>query len=98
MKLSKLIKEMVKIADDFEVSVDDIEVNVESVKHRIFGLDNKAIVEIGITLNGNLPFLFCPDSSADDLEFAICRIDRTPSFKQVANNLFSTSLVITETF
>ena len=51
MKLSKLIKEMVKIADDFEVSVDDIEVNVESVKHRIFGLDNKAIVEIGITLN-----------------------------------------------
>ena len=51
-----------------------------------------------LTLNGNLPFIFCPDSSADDLEFAICRIDRTPSFKQVANNLFSTSLSITEVF
>ena len=51
-----------------------------------------------LSLMGKIPFLFCPDSSADDLEFAICRIDRTPSFKQVANNLFSTSLSITEVF
>ena len=51
-----------------------------------------------LSLMGKIPFIFCPDSSADDLEFAICRIDRTPSFKQVANNLFSTSLSITEVF
>ena len=51
-----------------------------------------------LTLMGKLPFIFCPDSSADDLEFALCRITNKPSFKQVANNLFSTSLVITETY
>ena len=51
-----------------------------------------------MSLNGKLPFIFCPDSSATDLEFALCRITNKPSFKQVANNLFSTSLVITETY
>ena len=48
MKLSRLIKEMVGIADNFDVSVDDIEVNVKSVKHKICGLDNRAVVEIEI--------------------------------------------------
>ena len=48
MKLSRLIKEMVGIADSFDVSVDDIEVNVKSVKHKICGLDNRAVVEIEI--------------------------------------------------
>jgi len=51
-----------------------------------------------LTLNGKLPFIFCPDSSADDLEFALCRVTNQPSFSQVANNLFSTSLTITETW
>ena len=57
-----------------------------------------------LTQMGNLPFIFCPNSTAvdsdgnDDLEFAICRITNKPSFKQVANNLFSTSLVLTETW
>ena len=51
-----------------------------------------------LSLNGKLPFIFCPDSSATDLEFALCKIDKDPSFKQVANNLFSTSLSITEVF
>ena len=51
-----------------------------------------------LTHTGSLPFIFCPDSQADDLEFALCRITNKPSFKQVANNLFSTSLVLTETW
>ena len=51
-----------------------------------------------LTHMGNTKFIFCPDSQADDLEFAICRITNKPSFKQVANNLFSTSLVLTETW
>ena len=51
-----------------------------------------------LSLMGKIPFIFCPDSSATDLEFAICRIDKDPTFKQVANNLFSTSLSITEVF
>mgnify|MGYP005822717381 CR=1 FL=1 len=51
-----------------------------------------------LTLNGKLPFIFCPDSSADDLEFALCRISNQPTFKQVANNMFSTSLTIVETY
>ena len=51
-----------------------------------------------LTHMGNLKFIFCPDSQADDLEFALCRITNKPSFKQVANNLFSTSLVLTETW
>ena len=51
-----------------------------------------------LTFNGKLPFMFTPDSSATDKEFALCRITNQPKFKQVANNLFSTSLVITETW
>ena len=51
-----------------------------------------------LTLNGKLPFIFTPDSSLTNPEFAICRITNKPSFKQVANNLFSTSLVLTETW
>jgi hypothetical protein len=60
-----------------------------------------------LTHMGKLPFIFCPDSQPlddsgnidkDKLEFAICRITNKPSFKQVANNLFSTSLVLTETW
>ena len=51
-----------------------------------------------LTLNGKLPFIFCPDSSATDLEFALCRISNQPTFKQVANNMFSTSLTLVETY
>ena len=51
-----------------------------------------------LTLNGNLPFIFCPDNDADDKEFALCRITNKPQFKQVANNLWGTSLVLTETW
>ena len=51
-----------------------------------------------LSLMGKIPFLFTPDSSATNKEFAICRITNKPSFKQVANNLFSTNLVITEVF
>ena len=51
-----------------------------------------------LTLNGKLPFMFSPDSSLTNPEFALCRITNKPSFKQVANNLFSTSLVLTETW
>ena len=51
-----------------------------------------------LTLNGKLPFIFCPDNDADDKEFALCRITNQPKFSQVANNLWSTSLVITETW
>ena len=50
MKLSKLIKEMISIANYFDLNTDDIDVNVEDVKHRIFGLDNKAIVEIELKI------------------------------------------------
>tara|TARA_R100001594_G_scaffold62204_1_gene96494 strand:+ start:11161 stop:12279 length:1119 start_codon:yes stop_codon:yes gene_type:complete len=51
-----------------------------------------------LTLNGKLPFIFCPDNDADEKEFAICRVTNQPTFSQVANNLFSTSLTITETW
>ena len=51
-----------------------------------------------LTLNGQIPFIFTPDASLSNPELAICRITNKPSFKQVANNLFSTSLVITETW
>jgi hypothetical protein len=52
----------------------------------------------GLTFDGQIPFLFCPDKDADNLEFAKCVITNKPTFKQVANNLFSTSLVLTEVF
>ena len=48
MKLSKLIKKLVSVADDFDLNTDDIDVNVEDVKHTIYGFDNKAIVGIEI--------------------------------------------------
>tara|TARA_Y100001973_G_C5152586_1_gene308937 strand:- start:51 stop:1196 length:1146 start_codon:yes stop_codon:yes gene_type:complete len=53
---------------------------------------------MGLTFDGQIPFLFCPDYNADDKEFAKCVITNKPTFKQVANNLFSTSLVLTEVF
>tara|TARA_Y100001938_G_scaffold65193_1_gene90685 strand:- start:460 stop:642 length:183 start_codon:yes stop_codon:yes gene_type:complete len=46
MKLSKLIKKLVSVANDFDLNTDDIDVNVEDVKHIIYGFDNKAVVEI----------------------------------------------------
>ena len=58
-----------------------------------------------LTLNGSLPFIFCPNSSGSDpdnedgetdLEFAICRISKPPVFRQVSNGVFSTKLTITE--
>tara|TARA_R100000081_G_scaffold79708_1_gene46570 strand:+ start:1185 stop:2303 length:1119 start_codon:yes stop_codon:yes gene_type:complete len=52
----------------------------------------------GLTFDGQIPFLFCPDNNAENLEFAKCVITNKPTFKQVANNLFSTSLVLTEVF
>ena len=50
----------------------------------------------GLTLGGKIPFIFCPDSKADDLEFAICKIDGDLECKQVANNVFEYSLKIVE--
>ena len=51
-----------------------------------------------LTLNGNLPFIFCPDKDADDLEFAICRIAKPPVFKEVAKNLWTTQFTIVESY
>ena len=69
--------------------------NEESQEHT---LDTSLSSFFKLTFNGKLPFMFTPDSSAVDKEFALCRITNQPKFKQVANNLFSTSLVITETW
>ena len=66
--------------------------------YQITDFDTSLSSMFKLTHMGSLPFIFCPDSQADDLEFALCRITNKPSFKQVANNLFSTSLVITETW
>ena len=54
-----------------------------------------------LTFNGKIPFIFAPDSSQSTWykrEFALCIISNKPTFKQVANNLFSTNLTITEVF
>ncbi len=69
--------------------------NQDSNEHT---LDTSLSSFFKLTFNGKLPFMFTPDSSADEKEFALCRITNQPKFKQVANNLFSTSLVITETW
>tara|TARA_Y100000004_G_scaffold42537_1_gene46534 strand:- start:9493 stop:10542 length:1050 start_codon:yes stop_codon:yes gene_type:complete len=59
-----------------------------------------------LTLNGNIPFIFCPntagsDSDADvnnqDIEFAICRLDQDSlTFNQVAYQTWSVSMNIME--
>ena len=52
---------------------------------------------MGLTFNGALPFLFNPDSSAEDKEFAICKIDQSSiSYKQVAFRTWNVSFVIRE--
>ena len=52
---------------------------------------------MGLTFNGSLPFLFNPDSSADNKEFAICKIDQDSiSYKQVAFRTWDVSFVIRE--
>ena len=45
---------------------------------------------------GQLPFLFTPDYNTTNPEYAICRITNTPSFTQVANNVYDVSLDIVE--
>ncbi|QDP56831.1 MAG: hypothetical protein Unbinned2716contig1004_5 [Prokaryotic dsDNA virus sp.] len=52
----------------------------------------------GLTMGGRIPFLFCPDTDADNKEFAKCIITKPPTYKQVANNLFSTNFTIAEVF
>ena len=50
------------------------------------------------TFNGGLPFIFCPDKDADNLEFAICRLASQPKFEQVAIGTFNTTLDIVEVY
>ena len=78
------------VDDSFTSGVED--------SYEITDFDTSLSSMFKLTHMGALPFIFCPDSSATDLEFALCRITNKPSFKQVANNLFSTSLTITETW
>lgn len=58
-----------------------------------------------LTLNGSLPFIFCPNSSGSDpdnvdgeidLEFAMCKIDNVLSFNQVAYRTWNVSMRIVE--
>ena len=50
-----------------------------------------------LSLNGSLSFIFCPDSGANDLEFALCKIDQDSiSAKQVAFNTWNISMFIVE--
>ena len=52
---------------------------------------------LGLTFNGRIPFIFCPDSSATDLEFALCMIDEDSlSFDQVAYQTWNVSMSIVE--
>ena len=52
----------------------------------------------GLTMGGRIPFLFCPDTNADNKEFAKCIITKPPTYKQVTNNLFSTNFTLTEVY
>ena len=80
----------------FNDTFDDIDGTEDA--HSLDNFDASMSSFFKLSHMGALPFIFCPDSQADDLEFALCRITNKPSFKQVANNLFSTSLTITETW
>jgi hypothetical protein len=52
-----------------------------------------------LTQNGALPFIFCPDSKADNLEFAICMLDQDSiSCTQVAHRTWNVSLSIREVY
>ena len=46
--------------------------------------------------NFQLPFIFQPNSEVE--EYAICRVVNKPSFNQVANGVYDTSLDIVEVF
>ena len=48
------------------------------------------------TNNFQLPFIFQPNSEVE--EYAICRVVNKPSFNQVANNVYDTSLDLVEVF
>ena len=52
-----------------------------------------------LTQNGALAFIFCPDSKADNLEFAICMLDQgSISCTQVAHRTWNVSLAIREVY
>ena len=75
--------------------------------YQITDFDTSLSSMFKLTQMGSLPFIFCPDSQPlddsgnidkDKLEFALCRITNKPSITQVANTLYSTSLVLTDTW
>jgi len=52
---------------------------------------------MGLTFNGSLPFLFNPDSNADNKEFAICKIDaKSISYTQVAYRTWNLEFTVKE--
>ena len=52
---------------------------------------------MGLTFNGALPFLFNPDSNADNKEFAICKIDaKSISYTQVAHRTWNLEFTVKE--
>ena len=57
---------------------------------------------LSLTLGGQLPFIFCPNHTYDrngdiDSEFALCKVvGKTIKFSQVAHNVWSVSMTISE--
>ena len=64
----------------------------------IYTFDESMSSFFGLTMGGRIPFLFCPDIDANNKEFAKCIITKPPTYKQVANNLFSTNFTLTEVY
>ncbi len=65
--------------------------------YNVANFDTSMSTFFKLTKNGALPFIFCPDSKADNLEFAICMLDQDSiSFRQVAYQTWNVSMNVRE--
>ncbi|QDP55598.1 MAG: hypothetical protein Tp152DCM223801_14 [Prokaryotic dsDNA virus sp.] len=72
------------------------------LEHNSFKPNDTITGFLSLTLGGQLPFVFCPNHTYDengdvDSEFALCKVvGKTIKFSQVAHNVWSVSMTISE--
>ena len=94
------------IADDNLLSKSNNPNKFFTVTDDTYVFDSSLSSFFRLTLNGSLPFIFCPNSAGSnptsdegdkDLEFALCKLDQDSlTFRQVASQTWNVSMTVME--
>ena len=94
------------IADDNLLSKSNNPNKFFTVTDNTYVFDSSLSSFFRLTLNGSLPFIFCPNSAGSnptsdegdkDLEFALCKLDQDSlTFRQVASQTWNVSMTVME--